>query len=196
MVTLTCGSGEWLDDVVADSVERGYWGLENLSAIPGTVGATPVQNVGAYGVEVSSRITAVAAIHQDSEEEKIFSVRECAFGYRDSFFKSPAGAVWVVTTVTFSLSQTPRPQLEYGALAALKTVEDITPSLVRASVMKIRAGKFPDWKVVGTAGSFFKNPIITAAAYKTLKTNYPELPGFPTDNGMVKVSLGFILDKI
>lgn len=196
VVLLTCGSGESLDAVVAESVEKGYWGLENLSAIPGTVGATPVQNVGAYGVEVSDLIVAVKALHRENGEEKIFTASECLFGYRDSFFKSSGGADWIVTEVTFSLSRTPKPLLEYGALIELKAVQAVTPHMVRTAVMKIRAGKFPDWRTVGTAGSFFKNPVITADAYNALLMQFPALPGFPTNDAMVKVPLGFILDKI
>lgn len=195
-VTLTCGAGEILDAVVADTVARNYWGLENLSAIPGTVGATPIQNVGAYGVEVSSLVTAVRAVHVDTLEEKVFSTAACQFGYRDSFFKTSEGRAWVVVEVTVLLSKAPAPQLTYGALAELQSQTNLSSSQVREKVVSIRAGKFPDWHIVGTAGSFFKNPIISRAQYEQLCEKYPELPGYPTPVGEVKVSLGWILDHV
>jgi UDP-N-acetylmuramate dehydrogenase len=195
-VRLRCGAGENFDAVVAETVAKGYWGLENLSAIPGTVGATPIQNVGAYGVEVSSLVTAVIAIHSKTYEEKIFTLTECAFGYRDSFFKNEAGRAWVVTAVEFTLSKKSQPHLEYGALTELQTVPSLTPAHVRAKVTEIRAGKFPDWHEVGTAGSFFKNPIIPRTQYEALVQKYPELPSFSVGASMVKVPLGYILDRV
>lgn len=195
-VHLSVGAGLVWDDVVADTVAAGWWGLENLSAIPGSVGATPIQNVGAYGVEVADRIVAVEAVQRESGAVRHFDVTECAFAYRDSYFKTDAGRGWVVTAVTFALSSEPQPQLQYRDLAERFAHE--TPSLaaIRAAVCDIRAAKFPDWHQVGTAGSFFKNPIIPAEQFVALQTRYPELPGFAVDDAQVKVSLGWILDKI
>lgn len=193
---LRLGAGEILDDVVEETCEKGLWGLENLSSIPGSVGATPVQNVGAYGVEVSSLITAVEAIHIKTFEEKIFSNDECSFLYRDSFFKSEAGKSWLITAVTFTLTKAPAPKLAYADLASLKEHIEVTPHIVREAVQHIRAGKFPDWNTVGTAGSFFKNPIIEAEHFERLQQEYPAIVGHAQENGMVKVSLGWILDKV
>lgn len=195
-VTLISGAGENFDEVVSDSVSRGYWGLENLSAIPGTVGATPVQNVGAYGVEVSSLIKEVKAVHAETNEEKVFSNADCRFGYRDSFYKSEAGRKWFVTEVSFLLTQSPNPILEYGDLQDLKEKQELSPKEVRQKVVKIRSGKFPDWNKFGTAGSFFKNPIITDTQFNGLKQAYPGIPGYIMGEGKVKVSLGWILDHV
>lgn len=188
-------AGEILDDVVAETCERGLWGLENLSSIPGSVGATPVQNVGAYGVEVATLITAVHAINLETHEEKMFSNNECDFSYRDSFFKTKEGKCWIITAVVFKLSNIPTPQLQYADLAPLREEKVVTPQIVREAIQAIRSKKFPDWKVVGTAGSFFKNPIIEESHFNELKQRYPELVGH-AHNGSVKVSLGWILDKV
>lgn len=190
------GAGEPLDTVVAETVSHGYWGLENLSHIPGTVGATPVQNVGAYGVEVSHIIATVHAYNLDTGKEKKFSNIQCEFGYRDSFFKRPVGRSWCITAVVFQLSIEPNPKLDYKDLASLAEEFVPTQAAIREKVIEIRSTKFPDWHTVGTAGSFFKNPIITSQHAAELKDTYPELPMFPVEGDGVKVSLGYILDKI
>jgi UDP-N-acetylmuramate dehydrogenase len=196
-IELKLGAGESFDEVVAWTVANGWWGLENLSAIPGTIGATPVQNVGAYGVEVSSLIINVFAIHRYTLEEKMFSNVACEFSYRDSFFKTPEGKKWIITEVTLKLSIEPQPQLGYADIATLATRSEVlTPQIVRNEIISVRSKKFPDWSVVGTAGSFFKNPFITRAAYELLKEKYEALPGFLQDSGDIKVSLGYILDKV
>ncbi len=190
------GAGEILDEVIAETVCKGYWGLENLSAIPGTVGATPIQNVGAYGVEVSHCLESVTAIHRETLEEKLFSHHECAFGYRDSFFKTELGKSWIITAVTFVLSLSPKPQLHYKDLQTINNEKILTLEVIRTAVSTVRTGKFPDWRVTGTAGSFFKNPIISAEHASTLREQYPELPVYPQSDGQVKVSLGWILDHV
>ena len=190
------GAGEVLDAVVAESVNRGLWGLENLSSIPGSVGGTPVQNVGAYGVEVSSLIKSVEAMNIHTREEKIFSNDECLFLYRNSFFKTDEGKQWVITAVTFSLSKVHNPKIQYADLVSLQEIHALTPTFVRETVQHIRSQKFPDWTTAGTAGSFFKNPIISAAHFADLKQQYPELPGHIQSDGSIKVSLGYVLDKV
>lgn len=195
-IQLVCGSGEILDEVVADVVAKGYWGLENLSAIPGTVGATPVQNVGAYGVEVGELITKVETINLVDGSEKIFSNQECAFGYRDSFFKTSVGKKFFITKVHFVLQKKDNPKIEYKDLQ--KYFSDTTPTLseIRKAVVTIRSEKFPDWTKVGTAGSFFKNPIIDSGMADKLAALYPELPVYKIDAQTVKIPLGYVLDKI
>jgi len=195
-VLYTLGAGEVLDDVIADCVARGWWGIENLSAIPGSIGAVPVQNVGAYGVEASEVIASVTVYDYITGESTILSNVECDFGYRDSIFKSPRGKTCIVTAVTFKLSTTPSPKLSYADLA--RYFDGRVPTLyeIRQAVIGIRGAKFPDWHVVGTAGSFFKNPIITNAEALRIKEQYPLLPMYPATPGYTKVSLGFILDKI
>ncbi len=197
-VTATFGAGSNWDEVVADTVERGYWGLENLSHIPGTVGATPVQNVGAYGVEVSDHIVSVEAFSLQSGEIKTFTNPECQFAYRDSYFKTTEGRAWIITRVTFTLT-TDRAAAVLG-YADLRTFAesktDFTQTELRQEIIRIRSGKFPDWQSVGTAGSFFKNPVVTQLHLDQLLTQYPELPHFVQPAGDYKVTLGWILDKV
>ncbi|MBY0309574.1 UDP-N-acetylmuramate dehydrogenase [Patescibacteria group bacterium] len=196
-VRVTVGAGVVFDEFVAHCVERGYWGLENLSHIPGTVGATPIQNVGAYGVEVGDCIFEVQTLHLKTATERTFSQAECDFDYRSSFFKTTEGSEYVITSVTFILSSSPQPRIDYGDLAmrfahALPT----DPQSVRAHIIAVRSQKFPDWQTVGTAGSFFKNPIIVRSHAESLKAMYPELPLYGVSETHVKCSLGFILDKV
>jgi UDP-N-acetylmuramate dehydrogenase len=195
-VDIEVGAGEVFDDIVARTVQDGYWGLENLSAIPGSVGATPIQNVGAYGVEIDSVIVSVTAVHRETLEEKIFTPAECQFAYRDSFFKSVAGKAWCVTQVVYRLSQEPTPNLTYKDLAPLAQQSDVAQVAIREAVIHIRSQKFPDWRRVGTAGSFFKNPIIPTRQYEELQTLFPKLPGFAVGEDSVKVPLGWLLDKV
>lgn len=194
----TFGAGENWDEVVADTVERGVWGLENLSHIPGTVGATPVQNVGAYGVEVADRIVSLAAWSLVTGESRTFTPAECQFAYRDSFFKTTAGRDWIITSVSFELSSyRTAAVLGYADLQLfVSTTPDFTQSDLRQEIIRIRSTKFPNWQQVGTAGSFFKNPVITQSQCDALLARYPELPHYPQADGSCKVSLGWILDKL
>ena len=197
-VLVQVGAGEDFDQFIEHTIKQGWWGLENLSHIPGTVGATPIQNVGAYGVEVSSLIESVEACSLTSGEHKTFSAGECQFGYRESFFKTAAGRDWVVTQVTYRLRTNAAPVLDYRDLQTLAAAADKVPTQqeIRDEVIRIRSAKFPDWRTVGTAGSFFKNPIITAQQSKELLVQYPDLPTYPQPDGAVKVSLGWILDHV
>lgn len=194
---LIVGAGEVFDEVVSEVVEKGLWGLENLSAIPGSCGATPVQNVGAYGVEVASLIEYVEVFHLQTKTKKRFKKEECQFGYRDSFFKTKEGRGYIILRVAFLLKKKSGAKIDYADLKNT-FLENKTPSLkeVREAVVKIRAGKFPDLKVIGTAGSFFKNPVVMGAESEAFRTHYPNAPFYPTAEGKVKLSLGFILDKI
>lgn len=196
-VLVTVGAGVIWDELVEETLKRGYWGLENLSSIPGTVGATPVQNVGAYGIEVGELIVSVRVYDPVTDSFKVLNNAECRFGYRDSLFKSADGQHLVVTRVTYRLSRASHPRLHYKDLAE-RFSNIAAPALfeIRKAILEIRAGKFPDWHVFGTAGSFFKNPLISAEQGKELLLQYPELPLYPQPNGQVKVSLGYILDKI
>ncbi|MFT5849679.1 MAG: UDP-N-acetylmuramate dehydrogenase [Patiriisocius sp.] len=195
MVRLTSGAGEVFDDIVSEMVDVGVWGLENLSHIPGSVGATPVQNVGAYGVEVSDLIYSVRVYDMEAEMYIDLSNEACEFGYRDSLFKKSGGNRYVVASVTYSFDKTAGPILDYRDLQN-RFKDAPTPQEVRDAIIEIRSAKFPNWKEVGTAGSFFKNPIIEQAHYEKLQETYPDLPGFPASEGFVKVPLGWILDKV
>lgn len=196
-VLLTAGSGLTFDEVVAETVNKGLWGLENLSGIPGTVGATPIQNVGAYGVEVCDLIVKVKVFNTKTESFLEFNNTECRFGYRSSFFKTKEGRDLIVTAVTYKLSKDPNPKFRYKDLINHFTdKKDITSKEVREIVLAIRRNKFPDWHKIGTAGSFFKNPIVTTTEAATLSELYPELPMFSAGKGKMKVALGYVLDKI
>ncbi len=192
-------AGEMWDDLVAWSVEKGLYGLENLSAIPGTVGASPVQNIGAYGVEVSNTIESVRVFDAVRAEFIDLSNVDCTFGYRDSIFKHQKNR-YIVTRVVFKLNKAGGINTSYKELADyFKTKKPGSiPSLaeVRQAVIDIRWGKLPDWKLWGTAGSFFKNPIVSIQQCIELRQKYPDLPSFPDKDGTVKIPLGWILDKV
>ncbi len=195
---LSVGAGEQWDSFVDYAVERGLYGIENLSAIPGTVGAAPVQNIGAYGAEASQVITSVRAFDTRTRQFVDLAGPECHFSYRESVFKKEKGR-YIITRVYFSLDPNGTPNTTYKDIVDYFSQKKITqPTLkdVREAVIAIRWGKLPDWKLWGTAGSFFKNPVVTAEAFDSLKKRYPELPGFPEPDGRVKVSLGWILDKV
>ena len=194
-ILLTASAGMMLDDLVAYAVEHGYWGLENLSHIPGTVGAAPIQNVGAYGVEVKDVVGSVRVYNMEARRFEVITADECDFGYRDSLFKKQAGSKYIVVAVTFILSTEASPILSYKDLQNRFGGKQPTQTEVRQAVIEIRAGKFPDWKIVGTAGSFFKNPILPRAKFEELSVQYPGLPGFAVDDDCMKVPLGWILDK-
>ena len=197
-VTVTAGGGEDWESLVKETVERGLYGLEGLSSIPGTVGASPVQNVGAYGIDVSSAIEAVRALDTKTMKFVLLSKADCKFSYRDSMFKHEKGR-YIVTSVTYKLAKTGKADIGYRDVRehfAKKGISSPTLAEVRQAVIEIRRNKLPDWTSWGTAGSFFKNPVIAAAAFDELKKKYPELPGFKEPDGRMKVSLGWILDKL
>ena len=170
---------EW-DDLVAWAVERDLWGIENLSLIPGKVGAAPVQNIGAYGAEAKDAIESVEMFCTDTCNTLILSREHCAFGYRERVFKHALRGRVVITAVTFRLSRRPRPDLGYGDL--LRETEargGATLRNIREAVCAIRRSKLPDTAVLGNAGSFFKNPVVEAAVAERLRTDYPALPLSP-----------------
>ncbi len=205
-VEVTAGAGVLWDQLVEETVLRGLWGFENLSCIPGSVGATPIQNVGAYGVEVAEHIVSVEAYNIARDAVVHLTPSECRFGYRDSLFKQPEGKNLIVVAVRYALSTDPAPRLHYRDLAEWNRTREapLTLAEIRAAVCAIRARKFPDWLVVGTAGSFFKNPIISKEHFEELQERYPDLPGHVVreeegqsqQTGRVKVSLGWILDRV
>jgi UDP-N-acetylmuramate dehydrogenase len=193
---VTAFSGEDWDSFVEICIQNGYYGLENLSLIPGTVGASPVQNIGAYGVEVGSLIEKVRVYDTRNEVFTDLSNRDCLFGYRDSIFKNQKGRFFVIS-VTYRLNRKFIANIEYKDLKNyFGGKEVVNAKEVREAVVSIRKNKLPDWKEWGTAGSFFKNPIIPIKQYLELKQKYPELPGFPDCDGNIKVSLAWILDKV
>ncbi len=206
---VTAGAGENWDGLVAETVSRGLWGIENLSGIPGTVGAAPVQNIGAYGTELKDTLAWVEVFDVMDGAVRKLSREACRFGYRNSVFKY-SGKHLVILRVALQLKKEGSPNLSYKDLKEyFKSWKEVAPTLVeiRTAVLRIRAEKFPDLKKFGTAGSFFKNPIISLDHFNQLKKQYPDLPGFeirgtgenetntePTRN--IKVSLAWILDNI
>ena len=186
---------EW-DDLVAWAVERDLWGIENLSLIPGKVGAAPVQNIGAYGAEAKDAIESVEMFCTDTCNTLILSREHCAFGYRESVFKHALRGRVVITAVTFRLSRRPRPDLGYGDL--LRETEargGATLRNIREAVCAIRRSKLPDTAVLGNAGSFFKNPVVEAAVAERLRTDYPVLPLYPAAEGRMKLAAGWLIDR-
>lgn len=197
-VLVTAQAGEGWDSFVAHTVQQNLWGLENLSLIPGTVGASPVQNIGAYGVEVMNYIHSVQTIDGQSGKERTFSNKECQFSYRYSIFKKPAYKKFIITSVTFELSVKPTPNLSYKDLHQFfeaKGIKEPTQREIRDAVIEIRMNKFPNLAEIGTAGSFWKNPIIEKVDYVKLNNLYPGLPSYPFGEN-VKVSLAWILDHV
>lgn len=190
-------AGENWDDFVKWTLDHGFFGLENLSGIPGLVGGAPIQNIGAYGVEVGELIDLVEVFDTSEMKFKYLSRSECGFGYRDTIFKKPEGKHLIVTAVRFRMSLLPNVKISYKDLANhFKDSANPTPLEVREAVLLIRSRKFPDLKKFGTAGSFFKNVICDCATAERLKAEYPDLPVFDAGEGKKKLSTAFILDKI
>ena len=208
-VLVSVGSGVVFDDFCDWAAKEGLWGVENLSYIPGEVGASAVQNIGAYGVEVKDVIRTVYCYDTFEEEFVKFDVSECEYGYRDSIFKNPEiKGRYIVTHVVFALSRTPQPKLEYGHLeTAVKEAQSakdspLTPALIRKVIIKIRKEKLPEPSVVGSAGSFFKNPVISAehfakieAAAKAEHGADCKVPHYDLPDGTVKVPAAWMIEQ-
>lgn len=200
VVVLEVGAGMNWDEFVEYTVNKEYSGLENLSYIPGVVGASPVQNIGAYGREASTFIHTVKAFDVGQSKFVELTKEQCEFSYRNSLFKKNKGR-HIITTVSFTLNKKHSIDISYKDLkeyffkSTAGQTNSITIKDVREAVIEIRKNKLPDWKTWGTAGSFFKNPIISKEQFDHLKSKYPDLPGFEEGSG-VKVSLGWILDKV
>ncbi len=177
-------------------VGKGFGGVENLSLIPGNVGAVPVQNIGAYGIEAESVIAEVKGIDLDTLECKSFNHSECQFGYRTSLFKVELKEHFMVTSVIFRLTKQPEFHLEYGALKTeVLKLGMINLQNIRKAVISIRESKLPDPSKVGNAGSFFKNPIVPEAIGSMLKNTYPNMPVYPAGAGYVKLAAGWLIEK-
>lgn len=193
---LRVGSGYVWDDFVAYCVEHGLAGVENLSAIPGEVGASAVQNIGAYGVEVCDVIEHVETVDLQGNL-RVFSKDECRYGYRDSIFKRELRGQYIITHVVYRLMKSPVFKLGYGDLRAHVEAEGTsTLGAVRRAVTEIRNSKLPDPKILGNAGSFFTNPIIPCEQYEALKSQYPDMPSYPIDESRVKVPAGWLIEHV
>jgi UDP-N-acetylmuramate dehydrogenase len=197
-VFVESAAGEVWHDLVLWTINKGFSGLENLSLIPGNVGASPVQNIGAYGVELKDIFHSLNAIDLLSGEERIFLKDECFFGYRDSIFKRELKGRMLILSVTLKLSRKPSLKLDYGAIRQeLETMKIKKPSLadISEAVCRIRRSKLPDPAITGNAGSFFKNPVIPFSKAKELKIFYPDMPVYPQLDGSVKLAAGWLIEQ-
>ena len=196
-VYVTAGAGVVWNDLVNYCVAHGFAGIENLSLIPGSVGAAPVQNIGAYGVELQDVFHSCRAFEIASAGFKTFTKKDCGFSYRDSVFKSELRGLYIITEVSFKLSKIFEPALSYGAIAdELRKREIAKPGIKDLSkvVSDIRVSKLPDPSTIGNAGSFFKNPIIPENQFLQLKLDFPEIVHFPAGTGKVKISAGWLIE--
>lgn len=191
-------AAEVWDDFVGRCVESGWYGLENLSLIPGTVGASPIQNIGAYGVELKEYFHGLTAIELQTGEEKTFDLQQCQFGYRDSIFKRELKNQYVITKVRFRLNKLDAPCLEYRdlQLKAAASSKPVNAAVVREWVIAIRSVKLPDPKVLGNAGSFFKNAVVSEKKWQDLKAEFPKLPGYPQQDSRYKLPSAWLIDQL
>ena len=198
------GSGETVDDIIAWSIAQGLYGMENLSLIPGEVGASAVQNIGAYGVEAKDFIVSLHALDIETGEIVEITNAECEYGYRQSRFKKDWKNRFIITDVTYQLSTTFTPHLDYGNIR--KVLEEkgiscdikdgqLTAQLLRDTIIDIRNAKLPDYEKEGNAGSFFMNPIVSKEKFEELIAKYPNMPYYPAANDMVKLPAGWLIDQ-
>lgn len=190
-------AGEPWHPFVQSCLELGLAGLENLSLIPGTVGAAPMQNIGAYGVEIKDVFHSLTALDRQTGELRDFSLEECAFGYRDSLFKHETGR-WVILRVRFTLNLSAELHLDYGPVRQRLQEQGIaqpTPRDVSTAICAIRSEKLPDPAVLGNAGSFFKNPLVPAELAEQIRLKHPALVGYPQPDGQVKLAAGWLIEQ-
>jgi UDP-N-acetylmuramate dehydrogenase len=199
-IYITAGAGVNWHELVVFCVAHGYAGMENLSLIPGTVGAAPMQNIGAYGVELEQVFESLTAVHVLTGDKKTFSHADCAFGYRESVFKRELKGQYIITSVTFQLNKQPTFHTRYGAIQETLTdmgvsEEKLSIKAISEAVIRIRRSKLPDPAQIGNAGSFFKNPEIPQTQFDALKARYPDLPGYPIGNDIVKIPAGWLIEQ-
>ena len=196
-VIVESGAGENWHEFVLNCIDKGFGGVENLSLIPGSVGASPMQNIGAYGVEIKDVFESLSAYHIASGEIHYFDKTKCEFGYRESIFKNKVKGEYIILTVTFRLTKNPTINSSYGAInEQLKVmgIENPTIQELSAAVIAIRQSKLPDPKIIGNAGSFFKNPTVEIALLEQIQKNYPDIPNYPALNGK-KLAAGWLIEK-
>jgi len=192
------GAGKIWHDFIIEMLEAGLYGIENLVLIPGTVGAAPVQNIGAYGKEVSESIQSVHGIKLSTGMRVSLSNEECHFTYRHSIFKTPDWNDVLITHVDFVLQKTEQPMAQYPDVQqyfTLHAIDNPTSRDIAHAIMDIRKNKLPDPSIIGNAGSFFKNPIIDISIYHELLNSYPNMPSYPFDETTVKIPAGWLIDK-
>lgn len=193
---VTAGAGEWWDNVVSLAVEKNLVGIENLSFIPASVGGAVVQNIGAYGAELKDSIFSVEVLNREKMKTETFTLKDCEFGYRESLFKKNKN--FIVLRATFKLEQNGKPNSSYEEVKKYFEDKNInTPSLieVREAIIDIRNAKLPK-SPLGSAGSFFKNPIVSLSVFEKLKKQFPEIVAYPQDDNTVKISAAWLIDKV
>ncbi|MFM6935144.1 MAG: UDP-N-acetylmuramate dehydrogenase [Flavobacteriales bacterium] len=192
------GAGEVWHEFVMKCIDLNLSGLENLSLIPGSVGASPMQNIGAYGVEIKDCFESLSAFHIESGELHTFDREACAFGYRESVFKRELKGQYIICTVAFRLRKNAKVNTSYGAIASeLEKQGIVQPTIkdVSNAVISIRQSKLPDPKLIGNAGSFFKNPIVDNAVYEAIQKEYPEAPKYPVNDHQCKLAAGWLIEQ-
>ena len=198
-VVVRAQAGEDWPEFVKKMVAKGLHGVENLALIPGKVGAAPVQNIGAYGMELKDSFLQCQAVALATGEIKVFTKEECQFGYRESIFKCALKGQYVIISVDFLLKKTAPLHLEYGNIKAYleqNRIGEPTLQQLHDAICAIRNAKLPDVKQIGNAGSFFKNPVIKAEQFEALQKNYPNIPHYPDAEGMVKVPAGWLIEHV
>ena len=195
-VMVRVGAGVAWDDFCAAMARNGYYGPENLSHIPGEVGAAAIQNIGAYGVEVESIIHEVETIEISTGNPRVFQASECQYGYRDSIFKNQLQGQYIVTAVVFRLSPSPKCHLDYGQLQELQSSTSTpSPQAIRDAVIAIRRSKLPEPQDLGSAGSFFKNPVVPVEVYQRIALSYPAVPHYVINEDSVKIPAAWLIDQ-
>ncbi|MEO6070131.1 MAG: UDP-N-acetylmuramate dehydrogenase, partial [Chitinophagaceae bacterium] len=197
-VFVKVGAGENWHQFVLECIKRKLAGVENLSLIPGSVGAAPMQNIGAYGVEVKDVFSELEAFHLNEKKVFTFCKADCQFGYRESIFKKELKNQFVITSVTFQLLKKPIYNISYGAIKQeldSMGVKDLSIEVISQAVINIRSSKLPDWKILGNAGSFFKNPMVSINQFESIKNEYQNIPSFPGNGLAVKVPAGWLIEK-
>ncbi|ANQ48485.1 UDP-N-acetylmuramate dehydrogenase [Flammeovirga sp. MY04] len=197
-VDLQIGAGENWHETVMKTVQKGWQGIENLALIPGTVGAAPIQNIGAYGVEAKDVILSVDFINHDNLEKTTFSKEECNFGYRNSIFKHDLKGKASITSIKIRLSKKWKFNTSYGAIndkILEKNIKELTPDSLANIIIEIRNSKLPDPKVIGNCGSFFKNPVISKLEADKIISNYPSAPHYVIDENHTKIPAGWLIEQ-
>lgn len=197
-IWIKAGAGVVWHDLVMHCVNQDYAGMENLSLIPGTVGAAPMQNIGAYGIEIKEVFEELEALEIETGEIRVFDKATCNFGYRESIFKHEAKGKFVILNVTFKLSKKPTFHVEYGAIKDTLTEMGITEMSIKAisdAVIHIRQSKLPNPAEIGNAGSFFKNPEIPNTQFEALKVQFPTIPSYPVSDTTTKVPAGWLIEQ-
>jgi UDP-N-acetylmuramate dehydrogenase len=197
-VFVQAGAGETWHDFVLHCIDKGWYGIENLSLIPGNVGASPMQNIGAYGVEIKDVFHELEAVHIPSGETHYFNKAACEFGYRESVFKKDMKNQYLISNVSFKLSKKPHFSVEYGAIKQeldKMKVSELTAKDVSNAVISIRSSKLPNPEVLGNAGSFFKNPVVDQMLFEQVKKAHENLVAYPAGKGKMKLAAGWLIDQ-